>query len=53
MTFILYKTSNGFVTLLIKRLILVLITYTHYFIAPSAPDDNYSNALFTSYVQTI
>lgn len=52
-TFILSNTSSGLVTLVINLFILFLITYTHYFIALSAPEDNYSNALFTSSVQTI
>lgn len=52
-TFILYSTSNGLVTLLISFVILFLITSTHYFMALSAPDDSYSNALFTSSVHTI
>ena len=51
--FIRYNTSKGLVTLTINLWILVLINSLHYFIADSAPDDNYSKARLTSSVQTI
>lgn len=52
-TFIRSRMSRGLVTLLISLLIRVLMTSTHSFIAPSAPDESSSKALLTSSVQTI